>query len=121
MYAGLGDKDSFAADVRPDLVDMEGKLSDCPLCKIKGETNKNNEHHFSIQCPQLDIYRETMGLNKTTTFNDYIREKRKEGLTDEEILKHFLGQDGTSSIVELNKRGAVLHNLKEIFVANWMK
>lgn len=121
IFSGLGNKDNFASDVRPDLVDTEGKLSDCPACAIKGEKNSNNEHHFSIQCPQLDIFRETMGLTRTTTFNDYIRDKRNEGLEDEEILRHFLGQDGASSTAELNKRGAILENLKQIFVSLWLE
>ena len=118
--AQLGNKDTYGVEIRPDLVDGTGRLTECPSCRDKGIACINNEVHMFIECQSLHDVRETIGVDKKRTLGEFIREEQRKGKSNEEVFKAFLQGGDKDEPYEFAKRGQILSNMRDVFRASWM-
>ena len=114
----MGNKDTFSANIRPDVASTEGYIHLCPCCLDIGLSCNNTECHL-LDCEPIRRIRESIKIEDNRSIQDYVNEHRRRGVSTPEILRELLGNDGTMSKLSFERRGGSLDQLRAGWRAKW--
>ena len=108
--ARLGNRDNSLTEVA--VHNGQGRVVNCPLCLL----GPNNESHLLIGCPAMGQIRKSLLVSDKVSLDLWITTNRRHNLSNTDLTKMFLGEEGDLKLGDFVSRGYLLLDLRESFL-----